>query len=460
VTDTSPRLADRAAASSAILVAESTLRIAVTALVAFWMARQLGPDGFGLLNGAMALTAILIVASGLGLDVPAVLRLTSPRPASTSAGLLATVLLMRAVAALPMFAVAAAFAWAFHRDDAQALTVSLVVALSIVGYAPSVLDVWSRAQTQALPLATARLVATLLSAALKLGVLAAGGDLVWLAWVVVIEACVQSAVLALWMARAAPLPAGCWHFDRSLARALLRQSLPLWVTAVLTLVYMKSDLVLVSALTDHAQTGLYALAQKMSEVLYMVPVAVVDSIYPWLWSRRLASTGSTQAPPVDATDQLLFDAAGASAFIAVVLGLLLAVPLIRWLFGEPYAPTVLLFAVHAWTCIAVALDTARQRWLVAANLQRCAPWLAGCGALVAIGLNMALIPWLGALGAASTALAASIVSGVLSSFLWRELRPIGRAQCRALWPWGRLWRSGRHWRVQRGMSWPKGLEHR
>jgi polysaccharide transporter, PST family len=437
----------RVVVSSVILVTESVLRVAVTALVSFWIARRLGPEGFGILNAAMAMTWMLLVVAGLGLDVPAVLRLARARSQAQSASVLTTVLLLRLAAALPALAAAALLAWLLHGDDATALAVSLIVALVIVGYAPSVLDVWFRSRTQALPLSSARLAATVLSGAAKLWVLMHGADLVLLAWAVVVEAVAYSALLGLSLWRIAERPRGPWCWDATLARELLRQAAPLLIAAAVVMVYMKSDVVLLSALSNHTQTGLYALAQKLSEVLYIVPVAIVDSLYPALAARR--QTADAQAGEGAAADQLMFDLAVASALIVVVASLALAAPLVRWIFGEAYAPTIGLFAVHAWTCVAVALDTARQRWLVAAGLQRRAPWLAGSGAAVAIALNLALVPWLGAMGAACTALAAAIVSALASSFLWHDLRPVARMQCRALWPWARLWRRWQGWSMQR-----------
>jgi O-antigen/teichoic acid export membrane protein len=389
----------------------------------------------------MAATSIFIVIAAMGLDVPAVVRLARAESPTLQAQVLATVVLLRALAVLPALAASALLAWMLHGDDPQALHVSLVMALSIVGYAPSVLDVWFRSRMQALPLASARLAATLLSASLKLYLLSAGADLVWLAWAVVAEACLFSALITVWLLSSGHRPRLPWQWDSALARALVRQSAPLLLAAAVVMVYMKSDVVLLSALSDHTQTGLYALAQKMSEVLYIVPVAIIDSLYPLLAARSRASA------PAHA-DQLMFDLGAAGAWLAVGCGLLLAVPLVRWVFGEAYAPTLTLFAIHAWTCLAVALDTARQRWLVTAGLQRRAPWLAGSGALLAVGLNLALVPWLGALGAACTALAASVASAVVSSFFWTDLREVGHMQCRALWPWARLWRQVRRWRQQ------------
>jgi O-antigen/teichoic acid export membrane protein len=429
----------RVAASSAILIVESTLRIGLTALVSFWIARHLGPSGFGVLNAAMALTWIFFVVACLGLEVPAVLRLTTARDDAERSRLLATALLLRVAAAVPAIAAAVLIALLLHRGDAQALSVSLIVTLAIAGYAPSVLDVWFRSRTQALAPACARLAATLTAAAVKLWILVHGADIVLLAWAAVFEACLLSLLMAAMFWRSSDRPRAAWRWDGTLARDLLRQSVPLLMAGIVLMIYSKSDVVLLAALTDHAQTGLFALAQKLSEVLYVVPVAIVDSLFPLL-AARLKPLAADAVSAAD-SDQLMFDLAAAAAIGVTLTGLVLAAPLVRLFFGDAYAPTIGLFAIHAWTCVPVALDFARHRWLVAVGLQKRAPWLAGCGALVAVGLNLALVPVLGAVGAAWTALAACTVSGVVSSFLWPDLRAVGRMQCRALWPWARLMRQ-------------------
>lgn len=64
----------RVATSGAILLAESVLRLGLTAAVSFWIARSLGPEQFGLLNFASALMVIFLAVSGLGLEIPLVDR--------------------------------------------------------------------------------------------------------------------------------------------------------------------------------------------------------------------------------------------------------------------------------------------------------------------------------------------------------------------------------------------------
>ncbi len=423
--------AGRVARSTLTLVAESVLRLGLTAVVAFWIARSLGPEQFGMLNFASALMAIFLAAAGLGMDVPVIVRLSRQREA---AHILGSAIGLRLVAAVLACAAMALVGLGLHGDDPHALAVVLIVSLALLGYAPSVFDLWFKAEVQAGPPAAARLLVTLLASAAKVGCLTWGWGLIGLAWTVVFEAVAHSVLLWLAWRRVAGARRVAPHFDRAEARALLKESAPYLAATLATVLAMKIDVVLLGALSSHLATGQYSLVQKLSEVLCIVPVALIDSAFPWLVRRAALVPGAASQ------GQLLFDLAAASAMLAAVAGVLLAAPLIELAFGAAYAQAVPLFQLHAWTCVGIALHTARHRWLATENLQRHSLTLALASAALSIGLNTVLIPVWGAMGAAIAALLAWFVAGMLMSFAIPALREIGVMQCRALWPWARLWR--------------------
>jgi PST family polysaccharide transporter len=430
-----PISARRVAASSAVLLVESVLRLGLTALVSFWIARALGPAQFGILNFASALMVIFLAFGSLGMEVPVVLRLAQgQRPGAV----LATVLALRLAASLLACAAAVAAALLLKHDDPQALAVTLVVALAILGYAPSVFDLWFKARVQAAAPAVMRLATTLLASAAKLACLALDGGVVALAWTVVLEAVLGSLLLWLaWRHATAASPAhGPMRPEAGLARELVRDSSPYLGSNLAGLVAARIDVVLLGYLASHAQTGVYSVVQKLSEVACVVPIVLVDSAYPAL-ARRLSGAGPGDA----AQGQLLFDLAAAAALLAALAGACLAGPLIGAVFGDAYAAAVPLLHWHVWTCVAVALGAARHRWLATQGLQRYAPAVTLAGAVISVALNLAMIPRWGAAGAVAAALITQFTSGWLTSFLIRDLRAIGAMQARALWPWARLWQA-------------------
>lgn len=165
----------RVAWGSAILLAENGLRVAPTALLSFWIASRVGPEGFGLLTLASALAAVGTVAMAQGLDLPVIARLdavcgrslagrgaaAARRRCAGGAGLAAD---QCPVAAPPRPA---------GRDGDHA------GGAVCAGLCPGVAELALRAQLQAARAAAARGAATLLSAAAKVTALLLDASLLW-----------------------------------------------------------------------------------------------------------------------------------------------------------------------------------------------------------------------------------------------------------------------------------------
>jgi PST family polysaccharide transporter len=173
-------------------------------------------------------------------------------------------------------------------------------------------------------------------------------------------------------------------------------------------------------------------------------VVLIGSAFPSLVRRFQSSAGGDLH-----SEQMLFDLAVGGSIVAVVCGNLLARPIILAVFGPSYEPSIHIFHLHSWSCIAIGMNEARSRWMAALSLQRYAPIVTTLGLAINVAMNLVLIPWLGAKGAAITTVVSYFISGYVSSFLFKPLNGLGWSQTRALWPWGRLWGAARHWQFER-----------
>jgi O-antigen/teichoic acid export membrane protein len=420
----------RALLGSSILVVESTLRLGMVAAGSLWIAHQLGPARFGLLNHVSALVYVFLWAAMLGLETPLTARLAN----SAQSGLLlgSAIVLRVATGVLGALLVVVA-AVLLHGAETETVLLTAIVALSVPLSAPLVIDTWFKARGDALAPALARLAATLLSCVAKVACLLFGGSLVALAWTVALEALMVSAALLLAYGWGSTGVAGApLTVRRSQVMALLRECGPFLMAALAAGAYLKVDVVMLGVLASDEQTGLYSLSQKLCEVLYLVPVIVVDVLFPAL-VRHQALHGNGAAP------QVFFDLTFAAAPIATLLAIVFVVAALPALFGEPYRPTAGIFVLHAWACLGIALNHARFKWMAATGCQALAPWVALLGVLLALLLHALLIPSHGATGAAVGTVLAYALSGWLVSYLVPGLRPVATMQTRALWPWGRLW---------------------
>lgn len=429
------------ATSSVVLLAENIVRLTAVAAVSFWIARQLGPEQFGILNAASALLAILMAVATMGLDTPVILRLTQTQMAID---VLSATLVLRTISGLLVFALAVVLAYILEDDDPVALSVTLVVSLSVLLSPVGVFDYWFKAKTSPTRPALARVAGTLLAAAAKVACLLLGFGVMALAWTVSFEALVTGIGLVLaYLSMSPRVGVHRWSVDRQLIFTLARESWPYLLSTTAIILYMKIDVVMMGYLSTNTETGIYSLAQKLSEVLYVVPVVLIDSTYPALAQRFLDSEKTESRH-----GQMLFDLAVGGSLLATLVALALAGSMIEIIFGAGYGRSVDIFYLHAWSCVAIAMNSARYRWLAVVGLQRHAPTVTIVGLVANVALNLVLIPAMGALGAAIATVVSYFISGYLASFFLPELRDIGRMQTRALWPWRRLYIGIRNSRRQ------------
>jgi len=101
-----------------------------------------------------------------------------------------------------------------------------------------------------------------------------------------------------------------------------------------------------------------------------------------------------------------------AAAIALALPLsLLAAFIVRLLYGEPYAESAGVLAIHAWASVFVYLGMASSSYLLAEDLTIVSLYRTLLGAVVNIGLNLLLIPRYGIQGAAwATVISASVAT--------------------------------------------------
>ena len=426
----------RTVVSSTVLLAENFIRLGMVAAVSFWIARTLGPTKFGILNYASAVIMVFLSISTLGMETPVILRLTKNCDPSA---ILGSAIALRAGVGVVCALAACGAVFLMRSGEHLSLVVAAIASLSIPLSASVLVDCWFKERNDPIAPAIARIVATTVSCASKAFCIGLGFGVVALAWTVALESAVMGVALtyAYFKAVKGGLP-GSLKVDRHMLWSLLLESRPYVISIAAIAAYMKVDVIMLGLLSTDRETGVYSLCQKLSEVLYILPVVVVDVLYP-----SLARSHEPMGQGAATASQTFFDLTIAVAILGTVAAIVVTTWLVPRLFGEQYHRTVDIFHIHAWSCIGIAMAHARYKWMAASGLQRYAPAVTLVGLVLAIGLNAVLIPSLGGLGSAIATVIAYACSGYLASFAIPSLRPVASVQTRALWPWLRLYRLAR-----------------
>ncbi|HEX2861968.1 MAG TPA: flippase [Lacunisphaera sp.] len=405
------------------LVGERAARIGITATVFALVARHLQPEGFGQLNLAMTVTAILAALATLGLEGLVVHQLVrEPHSVAATLGTAWRLRVVGSAVAVLVLGGAAGLVPAWRADF-----VPLVLAgISLLFTPAEVIDLCFQRHLDSRRTVLMRLLATLAGAGLRIALIAAGGGVPAFAAVLIAEGGLL-AVALFWSYRRSPYAVSPWIWNSALAAQFLRRGLPLALAGLLVALSLRLDQLIVTVwLGDHA-AGVYFAAAKLIEVALLTGATFSLSLFP-----GLSEGHGLSAAMFTERVQAQFDAMSALGWSVALGSTLLASWLIPLMYGPSYGAAAAVLVWKGWGALLALNAAARWQYILIA-----APtWLNVAAALLGIGCQLALTPLLlprwGLEGAAAAWLVSLALSGFITSFLFRPLRPIVVPQCRGL----------------------------
>lgn len=389
-------------------------------VVAFMIARYLGPSAFGDLSTVEALTAIVAAVSMLGLDSFVIRELI--REPEKRDEILGTAFLMRFWASLLLMPITIGtylLLRAMADIPGPSLTgIVLLYAVASVFKSFNVIDSWFQSQVLSRYVVYVQNSCLVLSSIVKIYLILSGASLVWFAASLVFDGAILAAGLSLVFVRRG-LSLAAWHYSKSRARSLLRQSWPLIISAVMVSLYMKIGALMLKSSLGSAAVGVYSAAARLSESWYFIPVAIATSVLPAIIHAR-----KTDPEKYLRRLQNLYDLLVCIS-LPVAIGItFVADDLIHLIYQDRFAGAGPMLAIHIWSGVFVFLGIASSQYLLSEGYNKISFIRTGIGAVVNIGLNLWLIPLYGGVGA-SVATAIAYFVSVFSILLFPHTRRQG-----------------------------------
>jgi O-antigen/teichoic acid export membrane protein len=386
-------------------------------LLFVYAARRLGAETFGLYSYAATLAALALVGMDLGLNMLFV-RDGAQEPGRVG-GYAGTLLTLKLCLAALVMLVLLGFALSKgHAGDQIGLILAVALAqifwgLSELGVAG--LNALERMDREALVKSTGRLAALLLAG----GLLFWGAGIWGLVWGLM-AANAYAAALSLWLLKK---QAGFrLRLEPAFLAYLLREALPLALTNVFVLVFVRVD-VLMLEMMGHPFTeiGWYAAGVRIIDGVGMIPTLVAGASLPVL--SRLAGQDLPSTARLYRQVQRLLLLVGLPAAVGL-WGVREQVTLD--VFGPQYADTARAFWWLAPVLAFLFINFLQLHTLTALGRQNLCAIATGLCVVVNIGLNLWLIPLYGFMGAAAATLFTEIVLFSLCAwFIRARLGPSG-----------------------------------
>lgn len=402
----------RYVANTSWLLLERVLRIGVVLLINVYLARYLGPGGYGLISYATSIAGIFLVLSNLGLNDILVKEL---KEESKQQGIiLGTGFLLIALGSLAAFTGIATTS--FFIDDKTSSLLILIISVGALFRTSCIFEYYFQARVEGKYISIANVSQLLLSAILKLGLIWIQAPLHWFAWAFMLDYSLLFVMLTIAFLYTGNSWRG-WKIDLQQARKYLKLAWPLLLSGVFITIYMRIDQIMIKHFIDSQSVGHYSVAVQISEAWYFIPMLISASLFPSILDMRKNNDAIYYRRL-----QALYRLMCGIGFAAAIVASFLSEWMILVLFGPDYVPAAPVLQIHIWAGVFVSLGVASGKSFIAENLNRHIFYRTFWGCILNLLLNILFIPLWGIQGAA----VATLFSHGFSAFFYDAINPTTR----------------------------------
>lgn len=372
------------------------------------VANYLGSEQNGMLNFPMAIITFFMAASALGLDSYVTRELLHrPQAKNTLLGTAFGMRLLAGILMLPLIYFSYFLVTTFSSPN-LGIPFEFIVIVSFVCVIQSIniIDSYFQSQVQGKKIMTVQIIANLISAILKVGLILIQAPLIYFVCMLLGDALFLAAGYILMYPKSTE-SIFKWHFDKTVAVDLFKKAWPLAFSAILVSLYMKIDQVMISSYLGNGALGIYSTVVNLSESWYFIPVATVSALFPAIMNARKDDPKRYINRLQNLYDLMSF------VSLAIALVITFAAP---WIYQLLYSADYIdgggaeVLSIHIWAGVFVFLGSASGQYLIAEGYTKLALIRTAAGAIVNIILNIWWIPLYGIKGAAWASLIAYGVS--------------------------------------------------
>ncbi|NQE54071.1 hypothetical protein C5S29_10810 [ANME-1 cluster archaeon GoMg3.2] len=402
--------------NTAALFAAQAVTAVLGLVLSILIARTLGPFEFGKYSFALAFTAIFAIFSDLGYNTLLIREIA--RDKSQASKYLNNVISMRALLSLVIFAlIVITINVLGYPADTKNVVYLFGVYTLLMSFA-NIFRVTFRAFEKMEYEAGITIFLSILRVSLGLLVLFLGYGLIELALVFLFSGVFDVLLSFLICERKFVKPK--IELDSHFWKSTIKMALPLSMSSIFGLIYVRIDTVMLSILKGAAVVGWYNAAYTLVLGFMPIPSLFLNAIFPLMSRYFVSSKGSLKVAYEKASKFLLI-----LGFPLAVGITLLADRIIILFYGQQFYPSIIALQILAWDILLRFLFAPTGTVLVSTNKQNQMATIAGMGALLNVILNLILIPHLSYVGAAiATIITEIFVLGVFFYLVAKQLHTL------------------------------------
>ncbi|MGE8328335.1 flippase [Pseudomonas urmiensis] len=409
--------------NSTWMLVEQCLRLISGVFVGIYIARYLGPEQYGVISYALAISAFALAVSRLGMDAVLVRELVTSKARTNT--LMGTAFWMMFTAAT--FCYMLMVLSVFLSSEQSQVKLYIYIISSSVFFATSLVgDYYFQSRVQAKFSTMCKVAALAVMSIVKLILVFLSADVYYF----VLAALADHALLAVFLVIALKRKYNfefltCFSWPD--ARSMLSSVWPMVLTAVASLIYMRIDQVMIRNMLGMYEVGLYSAAVRIYEAWIVLPYVITVSLIPVVVKLRQGDFSTYQLRLV----QLFRLVIGLSVVAAVVVSLV-GERLMIFAFGSSYSEAAPVLSIVMWSAVFASIGSVSARYFNVERMERKIAFRTLFAAGLNILLNFILIPRYGISGAAIATLICTFIANYVMDWFDRDLTVLLNIKHRAM----------------------------
>lgn len=405
------------------LLFEKGARFLVQFFIWAMVIRYLGPKQFGTLSYALSYVALFGMLADCGVEVILVKDLIE-NPSRRSL-IMGSAFVLRILGALAAVVLIFLSFFVLHVEPMTKLIISLV-SLRLFFVAFNNIDSFFQSRVLSRYTVYSQLIALAVTSIMCTWFVATQKPLIDFVWIAFLETAVAALGFIFFYQK---VHGERWQIDRSIMKDLLARSWTLVISAFAIMVYMRLDQIMIKHILGDAAVGQFAVAVRVSEAFYFIPMAITTSLFPAIVQAKMMGEAVYHERLRTLNSFLIWIALGVTLVFSIC-----GKDLIQIFFGAQYAPASGVLMIHIWASVFVFLGVLRSKWAINEQAQNLVMIYTVIGAVINIVLNLFWIPLWGINGAAFATVVAQCFAAILSNLLHRKTRSMFFVQMQAFNP--------------------------
>ncbi len=394
------------------LIGGKLAQMVVGLVVSSLTARHLGPSNYGILHYVSSYVSFFTALCTLGINSVIIKNfIDHPKEQGKTIG---SALMLRIVAGLLSAVCMIATVYILDDGDPVIVTVAVLSGLSLIFHVFETFNFWFQSRYQSKISSIATFVAYLCISAYKIVLLILDKNVVWFAFSSSLD--YIAVAIFLWISyKKNNGPQLSFSFAK--CKQLLSSSYHYILSSLMVTIYGQTDKIMLKHMLNESEVAYYSAATHISTLWCFVLAAIIDSIYP-----TILTLFNQDKQAFEKKNRQLYAITFYVSMFASLAITILGRHIIWLLYGKAYLNATLPLSIITWYTAFSYLGVARNAWIVSMGCQKYLKYIYGAAVVLNVGLNILLIPSMGAAGAAIASLATQIGTSIVLPLFLKGMR--------------------------------------